>query len=127
MDTRISAPSPVITGLLDITSWERLPAALRRSLATLARECGPTGYPRPLRLFTWGGGWAYSAMVGKHEARAASSSLASMRRGCMRARLSGHRRRLGSPAARVDAGSVHTRTSDYRGCSSARVYRRSTR
>jgi len=37
MDTTI-APLPVVTGLLDITSWKRLPAALHRSLATLARE-----------------------------------------------------------------------------------------
>ena len=68
MDTTI-APSTVTAGLLDITSWERLPAALRRSLATLARECGPTGIPAITTCFTWGGGWAYSAMVGKHEAR----------------------------------------------------------
>ena len=68
MDTTI-APSTVTTGLLDITSWERLPAALRRSLATLARECGPTGIPAITTCFTWGGGSAYSAMVGKHEAR----------------------------------------------------------
>ena len=68
MDTMI-APSTVATGLLDITSWERLPAALRRSLATLARECGPTGIPAITTCFTWGGGCAYSAMVGRHEAR----------------------------------------------------------
>lgn len=68
MDTTI-APFFVTTGLLDITSWERLPAALRRSLATLARECGPTGIPAITTCFVWGGGWAYSAMVGKHEAR----------------------------------------------------------
>lgn len=68
MDTTI-APSTVPAGLLDITSWERLPAALRRSLATLARECGALGIPAITTCFTWGGGWAYSAMVGKHEAR----------------------------------------------------------
>ncbi len=54
MDTTI-APSPVTAGLLDITSWERLPAALRRSLATLARECGPTGIPAITTCFVWGG------------------------------------------------------------------------
>lgn len=68
MDTTI-APSTVSAGLLDITSWERLPAALRRSLATLARECGPTGIPAITTCFVWGGGAAYSAMVGRHEAR----------------------------------------------------------